>query len=84
MVGQHHGEDLHALQVVGVVAEDAGELDLADLVQLLQGEGGGPPAVFVPEAVAVAEIVELEGGEKSRIRILRALPEKKKQLQYVA
>ena len=50
---------LHAVDVVAVVADQAGELDLADLVELLEGEGGGPAAVLVPEAVAEAEVVEL-------------------------
>ena len=64
--------DLHAVDVVAVVADQAGELDLADLVELLEGEGGGPAAVLVPEAVAEAEVVELladdagEGGAHHR------------------
>ena len=63
---------LHAVDVVAVVADQAGELDLADLVELLEGEGGGPAAVLVPEAVAEAEVVELladdagEGGAHHR------------------
>ena len=51
--------NLHAVDVVAVVAYQPGELDLADLVELLQSEGGGPAAVLVPEAVAEPEVVEL-------------------------
>merc|ERR1712045_490849 len=38
VVGQHHGVHLHAVDVVAVVAYQPGELDLADLVELLQSE----------------------------------------------
>ena len=51
--------NLHAVDVVAVVAYQPGELDLADLVELLQSEGRGPAAVLVPEAVAEPEVVEL-------------------------
>ena len=40
---------LNVLDLVGVVAEDAGQLHPPDLVQLLQGEGARPAAVLVPE-----------------------------------
>ena len=50
---------LDSLQVVAVVAQDPGQLDAPDLGELLQGEGGGPAAVLVPESVPVAEVVEL-------------------------
>ena len=50
---------LNSLQVVAVVAQDPGQLDAPDLGELLQGEGGGPAAVLVPESVPVAEVVEL-------------------------
>lgn len=40
---------LNVLDLVRVVAEDAGQLHPPDLVQLLQGEGARPAAVLVPE-----------------------------------
>ncbi len=59
MIRQDHGVHLHRLQLVGVVAEDAGQLGAAQLRQLLGGEGGGPAGVLVPEAIADAQRVEL-------------------------
>ncbi len=59
VVGQHHGVHLDRLQLVRVVAEDAGQLGAAQLRQLLRREGGGPTRVLVPEAVAHAERMEL-------------------------
>ncbi len=54
VVGQDHGVHLHRLQLVRVVAEDAGQLGPTDFRQLFQGEAGRPAAVLVPETVAVA------------------------------
>ncbi len=68
MVWQHHGEDLHCLDVVGVVAQDPRQLDLPDLVQLLQGEAAGPASVLVPEAIAVAEGAELLADDAGKCR----------------
>ena len=39
VIGQDHGVDLDRLHLVSVVANDPGELDLPDLVELLKGEG---------------------------------------------
>ncbi len=50
---------LHGVHLVSVVANDPGQLDLPDLVQLLHGEAAGPAAVLVPESVAEPEVVEL-------------------------
>jgi len=59
VIREDHGVHLHRLQLVRVVAEDAGELGAAQLRQLLWREGGGPAGVLVPEAVAHAQRVEL-------------------------
>jgi len=59
MVGQHHRVHLDRLNVVGVVAENPRKADLSNFRQLFEGEGGGPAAVLVPEAVSGPEVVEL-------------------------
>lgn len=52
VVGEDHCVYLHAVHLVAVLAEDAGEFHFANLVQLLQGEGARPPAVLVPMTIA--------------------------------
>ena len=59
VVWKHHGVDLDVVDVVRAVAEDPRQLGLPDFSQLLEGEGGGPSAVLVPEPVAQPEVVEL-------------------------
>ena len=61
VIGQDHGVDLDAVHLVGVVANDSGKLDLADLGKLLQGEAAGPASVLVPEPIAESKVVELLG-----------------------
>lgn len=55
-VRQDHDVDLSALDVVAVVAHDAGQFHFSDLLQLSLFERTGPTAVFVPKSVAVAQV----------------------------
>ena len=59
MIGQDHGVHLDGVDVVAVVAQHAGHLDLANFSQLFEGEAAGPSAVFVPEPISATEQVEL-------------------------
>ena len=59
MIRQDHGIDLNGVDVIAVVAEDAGHLDFADFAQLLKRETAGPSAVFVPKAIAGPEVAKL-------------------------
>ena len=59
MIGQDHGVHLDGVDVVAVVAQHAGHLDLANFGQLFEGEAAGPSAVFVPEPISATEQVEL-------------------------
>ena len=59
MIRQDHGVDLNGVDVIAVVAEDAGHLDFADFAQLLERETAGPTAVFVPKTIAGSEVAKL-------------------------
>ncbi len=50
---------LDVVDVVRIVADDTREANLPQLRQLFNGEGGGPPAVLVPEPVPEPEVPEL-------------------------
>lgn len=59
MIGQHHRVDLDGVDQVGVVADDAAQLGLAHLLQLLGREGGRLVGQLVPEAIAAPHVAEL-------------------------
>lgn len=63
MIGQHHGVQLDGLDEVRVVAEDAGDASLADLLELSGAEGRRLVAQFVPEAIAAPHVAELGGDD---------------------
>lgn len=66
VVGQDHRVNLHVDEVIGVVAEDARQLDLANLGQLFDGETGWPASILVPVTVSVSQVAHLladEAGE---------------------
>ena len=68
VIWQDHGVHLHWLDVVGVVAQDAGQFDLPDFPQLFQGEAAWPTAVLVPEPVAVFDVAELFADDAGKSR----------------
>lgn len=59
MIGQDHGIDLDGVDVIAVIAKDAGHLDFTDFAQLFKRKTAGPASVFVPETITRPEVAEL-------------------------
>ena len=68
VVRQDHGVDLDGLEVVAVVAENAGHLHLPDLAELLKGEARRPASILIPKAIARPEVGELLAEDASERR----------------
>ena len=71
---------LDSLKVVTVVTEHSGQLHSPDLRQLLQGEGGWPASVLIPEPVSMSNQSEASIslcrpiGSKDYLKLWNCLP----------
>lgn len=68
MIWQHHGINLDGINQVRVIANDARQLGLAHLLQLLGRKGGRLIGQFVPEAIASSQVAHLSGDDTAESR----------------